>query len=280
MQCPELRVALSLPLVKLTVQMAALHRVNAAMAQRKQDWDITMAWWAIFYLLLQHWFRADTMGAIQNNLQPDGSWKRDIVRRQDGSRAFLVRSLKGVTLLHPFWREIPAPLATSKVRLAVELVIDAGLETVDPRTGEPLIGPFLLGDSSSKAATRISGAMSRMITGVGSTALSVIIAGESVQPASFLPPGTFIASHSWRKSGASAYAASPRGEWNSILKWGGWASAKNAERYVDRRFTHDPVTHDFWDWLFAGSYQFDWYDELPKHVLSLDSDDGTFDMTG
>jgi len=271
MQCPELRVALSLPLVKLTLGMNILTQVNGNMVTRRRDYGIKVAWFAIFYLMLQYWFRADTLGAMQNSRTADGSnWVRDVVRRHDGGRGFLVRSLKGVKLLHPIWMDLPPALPNSKQRQTAEAIIDAGLAEFDPLTGEPLMGPFLLGGSPDKAATRISSAMVKYITGPSESPVTVVVNGVTVQPISFLPPGTFIASHSWRKTGASANAASPRCNWNSIMKWGGWASAKNAERYVDRKFVHDAITHDFWDWLYTGSFIFH---VLPAELLAVPEDD-------
>ena len=59
---------------------------------------------------------------------------------------------------------------------------------------------------------------------------------------------------------------------NTIMKWGGWAAAKNAERYVARNFGHDPLTHDFWDWLYTDSFTFL---PMPEAGLSHGPDDET-----
>ena len=48
------------------------------------------------------------------------------------------------------------------------------------------------------------------------------------------------------------------------------ASVKNAERYVDRKFVHDNITHDFWDWLYTGSFIFR---VLPTELLATPEDD-------
>ena len=60
-------------------------------------------------LMAMHWFRADTMGGIQNH-QVDGRWQSDVVKRAHGVRTFLIRSLKGKRLTHPILRTVAAPL--------------------------------------------------------------------------------------------------------------------------------------------------------------------------
>jgi hypothetical protein len=75
----------------------------------------------------------------------------------------------------------------------------------------------------------------------------LLLAGEN---ATLIPRGSFIASHSWRKTGASALAkVMPQGMF-TIKTWGMWASVSSAERYVDiRHFDNHPAITEFYDWL-------------------------------
>ena len=65
----------------------------------------------------------------------------------------------------------------------------------------------------------------------------------------FVPEGSFISSHSWRKTGASAFAAC-RGDWHILMRWGMWRAMASAESYVNQAFVPDAIFLGIFPWLF------------------------------
>jgi hypothetical protein len=260
MKPPELRVEVPTEIVRLCV-------ILATQCTDTKD----QAWWAIFMLMAMHWFRADTMGGIENH-KVDGVWQGDVVKRAHGVRTFLIRSLKGKRLTHPILRTVAAPLPNNTVRQQVERVIDQGCAACEPVTGEPYVGPLLLGEKPCEAANLISAAMERLIIGLDADhPVTVQDGGVDVVVASFLPPTTFIASHSWRKFGASAVFVAPGSDWGRIMRWGMWAAVSSAQRYVNHIFEHQPFAVAFYDWMFVlGEFEFT---KVQASLLSMDADD-------
>jgi hypothetical protein len=88
-------------------------------------------------------------------------------------------------------------------------------------------------DKPSEAADKVSKAM------------RVILPPEEIPD---VAAGTFISSHSWRKTGASALAT-----FCSLFKvksWGMWASTSSCEKYVDDTYQDpDGFMRSIFDWM-------------------------------
>ena len=114
--------------------------------------------------------------------------------------------------------------------------------------------------------------MERLIIGLDTDhPVTMLNGGVEVVLASFLPPTTFIASHSWRKFGASAVFVAPGSDWGRIMLWGMWAAVSSAQRYVNHLFEHHPFAVAFYDWMFVTG-RFD-FTEVQASLLSIDADD-------
>ena len=60
--------------------------------------------------------------------------------------------------------------------------------------------------------------------------------------------GTFISSHSWRKTGASALANFC--SLFQVKRWGMWKSTSSCEKYIDDTFQcPDNFMHELFDWM-------------------------------
>ena len=68
----------------------------------------------------------------------------------------------------------------------------------------------------------------------------------------FIAPGSFVSSHSWRKTGASAFGAL-NGDWHVIKRWGHWLSSNSAESYINGKFRNDPIFRLLFEFLLAPS---------------------------
>ena len=66
----------------------------------------------------------------------------------------------------------------------------------------------------------------------------------------FIPDGSFISSHSWRRTGASAFAALG-GDWHLLMRWGMWRAIASAQAYVNLDFQPDPIVVQIFPWLFS-----------------------------
>lgn len=221
----SLRVAVPQSAVKLLLTKSESY-VRALDGDGNPDTGTNLVWCAVFWLQLLFGFRADTIGGIN-----DAS---DVRVNADNSISFTVRRVKrqsvGTTgVLRPFVRHIPAPRPGS-LRFRVHSVI-AAAKSVQMADGSPLLGPNLI-DQPSKAADKISKAMDTILP---SSELADVVGG------------TFISSHSWRKTGActlSLFCSS-----FTVKRWGMWKSLASVDSYVDDGY-EDPA-----DWLRS---LFDW----------------------
>ena len=64
-----------------------------------------------------------------------------------------------------------------------------------------------------------------------------------------LAPGTFVASHSLRKTAASALAAAGADTVTSIMPWGDWNTHSALMAYIVRNFPITNYSRILWDWL-------------------------------
>ena len=185
-----------------------------------------LVWYAIFWLQLLLGFRGDTIGGIA---QPS-----DVTVEADGSIVFVVRRVKRQNVgtqgvLVPFTRRIPPP--SRPVRRRVHEIIRSALRVRTPE-GELLLGPALLGTKPSKASDKITTAMRELL------------------PLDEIPDvvqGTFISSHSWRKTGASALAGYL--SLFAVNRWGMWKSTASCERYVGDFDDPDQFMREIFDWV-------------------------------
>ena len=65
----------------------------------------------------------------------------------------------------------------------------------------------------------------------------------------FIPQGSFVSSHSWRRTGASGFAAA-KGDWHVLTRWGMWKVHASAEAYVNSEFQPDSIFVQLYEFLF------------------------------
>ena len=209
-------------------------------------------WFAVFLVQLLFWFRADTIAGYQQG---------DIRFNTTGDMNFLVRRLKrGTAHVQPFSKSIPAPAPTNDLLIAVFGVIRhaIGLSTGD---GTPCFGPWLWGDQPGQVSDKISRAMDELLD----------------YDELFIPEGSFVSSHSWRKTGASAFAAC-RGDWQLLMRWGMWKAIASAQSYVNLDYQPDPVFPMLFPWLFSLSGRLDMAIPAVMYESVADlADDGVFE---
>ena len=92
--------------------------------------------------------------------------------------------------------------------------------------------------------------------------------------------GTFISSHSWRKTGASALALFC--SLFHVKNWGMWKSTSSCERYIDDTFTDpDGFMKALFDWMSSpdANTHTDWGDWEGYDGPQDEADDGVTDPT-
>jgi hypothetical protein len=189
---------------------------------------VKCAWLSIFWLMLLFLFRADTMAGMITNPAT-----RTVRIGKHKNVEFTVNRVKRSNVgdggvVQPFVRSVPDAKPGS-LREEIIGFIAVGLTVlVDD---EPALGPALLGNTPSGASTRITEAVS-----------------EHLKDLPGIAAGSFVGSHSFRKTGASALAAL-RVPWQVIKKWGMWRTSDSAERYVNDDYEASSFLRSFFDWL-------------------------------
>eukprot|EP01050_Picozoa_sp_SAG11_P030308 SAG11_NODE_8911_length_963_cov_3.038194_1_plen_277_part_01 len=182
-----------------------------------------VSWMAVFLVMLMYWFRADTIAGYRPG---------DITFNDVGAMNFVVRRLKrGKAHVQPFSKCIPCPTTGRSKRIFLVIQHAIGLRAGD---GEFWFSDYIWGNAPTTVSDRITQAMAAYL--------------DAKQL--FMPEGSFISSHSWRKTGASAYAAS-QGDWHLLMRWGMWKAIASAEAYINRDFQHDPIVSEIFSWLFS-----------------------------
>jgi hypothetical protein len=121
----------------------------------------------------------------------------------------------------------------------------------------------LIGDKPSQASDLVTKAM------------AVILPPEETPD---IAAGTFISSHSWRKTGASALALFC--SLFNVRKWGMWKTVSSCERYVDDTFTDpDGFMKALFDWMSSpdSNTHTDWGDWEGYDGTQDEADDGVTD---
>eukprot|EP01052_Picozoa_sp_SAG31_P053941 SAG31_NODE_14084_length_828_cov_0.978052_1_plen_164_part_01 len=141
-------------------------------------------------LLLLFWFRADTIAGYQLG---------DIAFTQDGAMVFTIRRLKRrAAERQPFVKSIPPPTNPTQHLLFRAVQHAISLKTAaDPTKNR--FSEELWGSRPTAVSDRISRAMDRILP----------------RSRMHIPAESFISSHSWRKTSASA-AASCGVDWHVI----------------------------------------------------------------
>jgi hypothetical protein len=195
------------------------------------------AWYSVFITMLLFLFRADTIGGI---ICPE-----DCQILPSGELRFLVRKLKRdrVVKYRPFYISIPPPQAGT-TRASMWNILRQGLPHV----------PALVASWKGCASREISKAMRELLLPDGG--------------ADLIPPGSYLSSHSWRKSGASALAKVGCSMF-TIKTWGMWKSTSSAERYVELRyFDAHPQIQIVFDWLCRSDSFSIKFAEVPREALN------------
>jgi hypothetical protein len=166
-----------------------------------------LCWCAIFWLMILFGFRADTIGGMTGiddlRVTPDLCIKFTVRRVKR-------RNVSDAGVLKPFIRELPAPRSANSLRGKVHSVIKAASELQDSE-GNPLMLSLI--GTPSQTADRVTKAM------------------QAILPPEDTPDvaqGTFISSHSWRKTGASALASFC--SLFQVKRWGMWKTTSSCER--------------------------------------------------
>ena len=202
----------------------APRRQTLAIAARL-DAHQTVAWFAVFWIMLLFWFRADTIAGYQPG---------DIVFNEFGAMSFLVRRVKrGTAHVQPFRKTIPPP---SNPLLREIFAVIRYATTLKDADDSFVLSAELWGTEPKRVSDLITDAMNRLLD---SNDL-------------FIAPGSFVSSHSWRKTGASAFAAL-NGDWHVIKRWGHWLSSSSAESYINDKFQTDPIFRLLFEFLLAPS---------------------------
>ena len=222
-----------------------------AMQESKQqpDWHHPahqqVAWLAVFLVMLIFWFQADTIAGYQPG---------DISFNDLGAMNFVVQRLKrGQAHVQPFSKSIPAPTTGRLQQIFAVIRYSVSLKTA---TGDYIFSSSLWGADPKAVSDKISSAMSEILD-----------YGQL-----FIPDGSFISSHSWRRTGASAFAAC-RGDWHLLMRWGMWRAIASAQAYVNLDFLPDPVILEIYPWLFSLSGRTD----VPEPMAGYES---TNDLAG
>ena len=216
-EIPGAGIALVVDMAVAAVDASKLHINFPAHPDHKR-----VAWLAVFLVMLIFWFRADTIAGYQPG---------DIIFNEAGAMNFVVRRLKrGTAHVQPFSKSIPT-LATSKLRQIFAVIWHAvALRTAD---GQFWFSSYLWGTKPQAVSDCVTKAMDEMLD----------------YRQLFIPEGSFISSHSWRRTGASAYAAC-RGDWHLLKRWGMWRAITSAEAYINLDYAPDPIVMEIFPWLF------------------------------
>jgi hypothetical protein len=209
-----------------------------------------VCWFTVFLVQLLFWFRADTIAGYQPG---------DIRFNAAGDMSFLVRRLKrGSAHIQPFSKGIPAP--TTEILAVIFAVIRHAI-SIETATGTYCFGPWLWGDQPGNVSDKITCAMDELLD----------------YDDLFIPEGSFVSSHSWRKTGASAFAAC-RGDWLLLMRWGMWKAIASAQAYVNLEYQPDPVIPLIFPWLFSLSGRVDMQVPAALYETEADlADDGVFE---
>jgi hypothetical protein len=164
-------------------------------------------------------------------------------------------------VLKPFIRELPAPRSANSLRGKVHSVIKAASELQDSE-GNPLMLSLI--GTPSQTADRVTKAM------------------QAILPPEDTPDvaqGTFISSHSWRKTGASALASFC--SLFQVKRWGMWKTTSSCERYIDDTFQcTGTFMRELFDWMTtsrtAGTSE-DWNGWTGYDGTQDEADDGITD---
>jgi hypothetical protein len=237
-----LRVAVPVSVIKLLLTKSeayAADRLSLLASSEPEDIaaagtaTLLLCWCATFWSMLLFGFRADTIGgkagADDLRVLPTKAIHHMVrrIKRKNGA---------GEGLLKPFVRQIPPPRNPTSVRGRVTTIIETAARLIDAE-GKPLMLSLI--DKPSEAADKVSKAM------------RVILPPEETPD---IADGTFISSHSWRKTGASALAI-----FCSLFKvksWGMWASTSSCEKYVDETYQDpDGFMQSLFDWVVSSSDQ-------------------------
>ena len=173
--------------------------------------------------MLLFWFRADTIAGYEPG---------DITFNNSGAMSYLVRRVKrGNAHVQPFTKTI-APPGNDLLRAIFAIIQYA--TTLKDADGSFVLSAALWGEDPKRVSDLVTNAMNRLLD---SNAL-------------FIAPGSFVSSHSWRKTGASAFAAL-NGDWHVIKRWGHWLPSNSAESYINDRYQNDPIFRLLFAFLLA-----------------------------
>ena len=201
---------------------AAMQESITNLSDKSHGSHTVVCWFAVFLVQLLFWFRADTIAGYRPG---------DIRFNQSGAMDFTVRRLKrGTAHAQPFSKSVPAP--QNPILAAVFAVIRHAVTLTDDE-GSFVFSNELWGDKPKQVSDQITKAMDSLLR----------------YDQLFISQGSFVSSHSWRRTGASGFAAA-KGDWHVLTRWGMWKVHASAEAYVNSEFQPDSIFVQLYEFLF------------------------------